>query len=88
MPEPYIEKPPFPVKIKEHSIIASVVNKNAKKALEPAEQIEVEPTIAIVKDVVTENVEGGHIIFREDASILFHILVELRKQVLLCFQSR
>ena len=68
LPEPYIEKPPFPVKIREHSIIASVVNKSAKKALEPAEQIAVEPTIAIVKDLVTENVEGGHIIFCEDAS--------------------
>ena len=68
LPEPHIEKPPFPVKIKEHSILASVVNKSAKKALEPAEQIAVEPTIAIVKDLVTENVEGGHIVFCEDAS--------------------
>ena len=54
LPEPYIEKIPFPVKVKQHSLIASVVNKSAKKALEPAKQIAVEPAIAIVKDLVTE----------------------------------
>ncbi|KAK1633031.1 hypothetical protein QYE76_007346 [Lolium multiflorum] len=34
---------------------------------EPEEQIKVEPAVAI-KDLVTENVEDGHIIFCEDAS--------------------
>ena len=51
VPEPYIEKLPFPAKVKEHSIIASVVNKSAKKPVEPEEQITVEPTVAIVKDL-------------------------------------
>ena len=68
MPEPYVEKIPFPAKVMEHFIIASVVNKSTKKAIEPDEQITVEPTIAIVKDLVTESVEDGHIIFCEDAS--------------------
>ncbi|KAK1645760.1 hypothetical protein QYE76_063565 [Lolium multiflorum] len=68
LPEAYIEKTPFPAKMKEYSVITSVVNKSAKKPIEPEEQIKVEPAIAIVKDLVTENVEDGHIIFCEDAS--------------------
>ncbi|KAK1605035.1 hypothetical protein QYE76_028708 [Lolium multiflorum] len=68
LPEAYIEKIPFPAKMKEYSVITSVVNKSAKKPIEPEEQINVEPAVAIVKDLVTENVEDGHIIFCEDAS--------------------
>jgi hypothetical protein len=68
LPEPYIEKIPFPAKVKEHSMITHVVNKSAKKAIEPDEQIIIKPAVAIVKDLVTENVEDGHIIFCEDAS--------------------
>jgi hypothetical protein len=45
-----------------------VINKSAKKALEPDEQITVKPAVAIVNDLVTKNVEDGHIIFCEDAS--------------------
>ena len=68
IPEPYIEKVPFPAKIKEHSIIASVVNKSTRKTIEADEQITVEPAVAIIKDLVIENIEDGHIIFCEDAS--------------------
>ena len=39
LPEPYVEKIPFPAKVKEHSIIANVVSKSAKKTVEPDEQI-------------------------------------------------
>jgi hypothetical protein len=46
-----------PAKVKEHSIITNVVNKSTKKAIEPDEQITVEPIVAIVKDLVTKNVE-------------------------------
>jgi hypothetical protein len=68
LPKPYIEKIHFHVKVKEHSMLTSVTNKSAKKALELDEQITVKPVIAIVKDLVTKNVEDGHIIFCEDAS--------------------
>ncbi|KAK1661028.1 hypothetical protein QYE76_049187 [Lolium multiflorum] len=68
IPEAYIEKTPFPAKMKEYSIINSAVHKSEKKPREPEEQIKVEPAVAIVKDLVTENVEDGHIIFCEDAS--------------------
>jgi hypothetical protein len=67
-PEPYIEKICSPAKVKEHSMITSVINKSAKKAIEPDEQITVKPVVAIVKNLLTENVEEGHIIFCEDAS--------------------
>jgi hypothetical protein len=68
LPKPYFEKMPFPAKVKEHSMLTSVLNKSAKKALEPNEQITVKPEVAIVKDLVAKNVEDGHIIFCEDAS--------------------
>ncbi|KAK1612286.1 hypothetical protein QYE76_035959 [Lolium multiflorum] len=68
IPEAYIEKTPFPAKMKEYSVINSAVHKSEKKPIEPEEQIKVEPAVAIIKDLVTENVEDGHIIFCEDAS--------------------
>ncbi|KAK1608910.1 hypothetical protein QYE76_032583 [Lolium multiflorum] len=68
IPEAYIEKTPFPAKMKEYSVISSAVHKSEKKSIEPEEQIKIEPDVAIVKDLVTENVEDGHIIFCEDAS--------------------
>ncbi|KAK1684798.1 hypothetical protein QYE76_045646, partial [Lolium multiflorum] len=68
IPKAYIEKTPFPAKMREYSVINSAVHKSEKKPIEPEEQIKVEPAVAIVKDLVTENVEDGHIIFCEDAS--------------------
>src|SRR3954454_24510862 len=56
LPEPYIEMVPFPAKVKEHSILTSVVNKGKKKVVEPNEQMSIEPTVAMVKDLVTKNV--------------------------------
>ena len=50
-----------------------------RKPKEPDEQISVEPEVAMVKDLVTENVEGGHIVFCEEASKLLHILKKLGK---------
>ena len=68
LPEPYIEKMSFPAKVKEHSILSNVVSKNKKKVSEPDEQINVEPAVAIVKELVTKIVEDEHIVFGEDAS--------------------
>ena len=41
IPEPYVERVPFPVKVKEHSILASVVSKSERKPKVPDEQISV-----------------------------------------------
>src|SRR4051812_17441094 len=66
--EPYVEKTPFPAKVKECSMIISADNKGTKKTVEPDEPINIKPVVAIEKDLVTKNVEVGHIVFCEDAS--------------------
>jgi hypothetical protein len=68
LPEPYLEKMPFPAKVKEHSTLVSVLNKSTKKAIEPDEQIIIKSPIAIVKDLITKDVGDEHIIFCEDAT--------------------
>ncbi|KAK1695500.1 hypothetical protein QYE76_012197, partial [Lolium multiflorum] len=85
IPEAYIEKTPFPAKMKEYSVISSAVNKSEKKPKEPEEQIKIEPAVAIVKDLVTENVEDGHIIFCEDASNIVSHPNKPNKLVFLCY---
>src|SRR3954468_20774045 len=55
--EPYIVKVPFPAKVKEHSILTSVVNKSKDKVVEPDEQMSIEPAVAMVKDLVTKNID-------------------------------
>ncbi|KAK1695897.1 hypothetical protein QYE76_012594 [Lolium multiflorum] len=76
IPEAYIEKTPFP-KMKEYSVISSAVNKSEKKPKEPEEQIKIEPAVAIVKDLVTENVEDGHIIFAIPYELYTEIMHEI-----------
>jgi hypothetical protein len=87
LPEPYIEKIPFPIKVKEHSMLTSVINKSTKKAIEPEEQITIKPAVAIVKDLATRNVEDGHIIFCEDASNIISHPSRSRKTSIMCFLS-
>jgi hypothetical protein len=87
-PKLYIEKIPFPAKLKEHSMITNVINKSTKKSIEPDEQITVTPAVAIVKDLVTENVEDGHIIFCEDASNIVSYPSRSRKTSVLVLSVR
>ena len=61
MPTAYIGKPPFPVKIKEHAKVSTVVNKTYIRTPKPDEQIKVEPSVAMIKDLLEENVDG-HVI--------------------------
>ena len=68
VPSAYIEKPPFPVRIKEHANVSTVVNKSYIRTPKPDEQIKVEPTIAIVKDLLEEDVDGHVIYFCEEAA--------------------
>ena len=68
MPVSYVEKLPFPVRVKEHAMITKVVKKSGKRAKEHNEQLKVQPSVALVKDLIGENVEGGHIVFCEKAS--------------------
>ena len=62
VPTAYIEKPPFPVRIKEHAKVSTVVRKSNIRAPKPPEQIKVEPSVAMVKDLLVENIDG-HVIY-------------------------
>ena len=68
VPIAYIEKPPFPVRIKEHAKVSIVVNKSFVRTAKPDEQIRVEPNIAMVKDLLEEDVDGHVIYFCEEAA--------------------
>ena len=52
------KNPPFPVRIKEHAKVSTVVNKSYIRAPKPDEQIKVEPSVAMVKDLLEENIDG------------------------------
>ena len=52
VPSPYIEKPPFPVRIKDHTKVSTMVNKSYIRTPKPDEQIKVEHSIAMVKDLL------------------------------------
>ena len=68
MPTAYIEKPPFLVRIKEHAKVSTVVNKSNIRAPRPSEQIKVEPSIAMVKDILVNNIDGHVIYFCDEAA--------------------
>ena len=48
VPTAYVEKPPFPVRIKDHAKASTVVNKSNIRTHKPPEQDKVEPNIAMV----------------------------------------
>ena len=61
VPTAYVEKPPFPVRIKDHAKASTAVRKSNIRTYTPPEQIKVEPNIAIVKDLLSDNIDG-HVI--------------------------
>ena len=62
VPATYVEKPPFPVRIKDHAKASTVVRKSNTMTYTPPEQIKVEPNIAMVKDLLADNIDG-HVIY-------------------------
>ena len=68
VPTAYVEKPPFPVKIKDHAKASTVVRKSNIKTYTPSEQIKVEPDIAIVKDLLADNIDGHVIYFCDETA--------------------
>jgi hypothetical protein len=68
VPTAYIEKPSFPVRIKEHAKVPTTIHKSQIRAPKPAEQINVEPSVAMVKDLLVGNVDGHVIYFYENAA--------------------
>ena len=55
VPTTYIEKPPFLVRIKDHTKSSTVVRKSNTRTPTLPEQIKVEPSIAMVKDLLADN---------------------------------
>ena len=62
LPAVVYEKPPYPSRIKEHSFVTGTLNKNGRTTDKP-EDIKVEPQVAMVKDLVTSDIEGSTISF-------------------------
>src|SRR3989337_560223 len=68
VPTADIEKSPFPVRIKEYAKVSTMVRKSNIRAPKPAEQIKVEPSVAMVKDLLVENIDGHVIYFCDEAA--------------------
>ena len=68
VPTAYIEKPPFPVRIKDHAKASTLVRKSYSRTPTPPEQIKVEPSIAMVRDLLVDNIDGHVIYFCDEAA--------------------
>ena len=58
IPCAYTEKPPYPARIKDYSKAPTMIRRGYIRPLAPPEEIRVEPSVAIIKDLLTENVDG------------------------------
>ena len=70
VPTTYVEKPPFPVRIKDHAKASTVVRKSNARTPTPLGQIKVEPSIAMVKDLLVDNINGHVIYFCDEATTI------------------
>ena len=81
IPTTYIEKPPFPVRIKDHAKASTVVNKSIRTP-KPPEQIKVEPNIAMVKDLLAQNIDGHVIYFCDEAARIARPILKINIDLL------
>ena len=63
VPTTYVEKPPFPDRIKDHAKALTIVCKSNTRSYTPPGQINVETSIAMVKDLLDEDLDGHVISF-------------------------
>src|ERR1043165_8973028 len=63
LPVVVYEQPPYPSRIKEHSFVTGILNKSGRTTDEPEDLIKVKPQVALVKDLVTSNIEESIISF-------------------------
>src|SRR3954469_25656574 len=63
LPTVVYEQPPYPSRIKEHSFVTGILNKNGSTTGEPEDMIKVKPQVAMVKDLVTSDIEESTISF-------------------------
>ena len=57
------EQTPFPARIKEHSFVTGILNKSGRTTDEPEDLIKVKPQVALVKDLVTSDIEESILVF-------------------------
>src|SRR4051812_40471747 len=57
------EQPLYPARIKEHSFVTGILNKRGMTTDEPEDLIKVKPQVALVKDLVTSDIEESIISF-------------------------
>src|SRR4051812_41822187 len=70
LPAVVYEQPPYPSRIKEHSFVTGILNKN-RRTTELEDTIKVQPQVAMVKDLVTGNIENSTISFCVVATNIF-----------------
>ena len=63
LPVVVYEQPPYPARIKEHSLVIGILNKSERTTDEPEDLIKVKPQVALVKDLVTSDIEESIISF-------------------------
>src|SRR3954467_5920 len=63
LPAVMCEQPPFPERIKEHSFVTGIIHKSGRTTNETEDLIKVKPQVALVKDLVTGDVEDSTINF-------------------------
>src|SRR3954464_10916182 len=63
LPTVVYEQPPYPARIKEHSFVIGIINKNGRTTDEPEDLIKFKPQVAMVKDLVTIDIEESTISF-------------------------
>ena len=54
--------------MKEHAKASTMVNKSYNRTPKPDEQIKVEPSVAMVKDLLADNIDGHVIYFCDEAA--------------------
>src|SRR3954465_3571311 len=57
------EQPTFPARVKENSFVTGIINKSRRTIDEPEDLIKVKPQVALVKDLVTSDIEDSTISF-------------------------
>src|SRR3954468_2743120 len=81
LPAVMYEKPPFPARIREHSFVTCIINKCERRTDEPEDQIKVDPQVAVVKDLVTNDVLDSDIIFVMSVLTLLQPRIKAQFQV-------
>src|SRR3954469_19101038 len=63
LPAVVYKQRPYPSRIKEHSFVIGILNKNKRTTDEPEDVIKVQPQVAMVKDLVTSDIKESTISF-------------------------